>query len=205
VIIITGASRGIGAVTARLAGAKGFSVCINHRDSAAEAERVAADIAAGRGQTIVVQADVSREEEVMRLFETTDRELGRVTALVNNAGVTGPAGRRIADVDSQTLHTVFNTNVIGSILCAREAIRRMSTRHDGHGGHIVNLSSTATRMGSRLESGHRCLHSRACARGRRGWHSRERSGAGSGRHRAARTSWRTRSRIPLPSAKLFCG
>lgn len=147
-IIITGASRGIGAVTARLAGAKGFSVCINHRDSAAEAERVAADIAAGRGQTIVVQADVSREEEVMRLFETTDRELGRVTALVNNAGVTGPAGRRIADVDSQTLHTVFNTNVIGSILCAREAIRRMSTRHDGHGGHIVNLSSTATRMGS---------------------------------------------------------
>ncbi len=148
VIVITGASRGIGAATARLAGTKGFSVCINYRDSAAEANALANEIKNGSGQAIVVQADVSREQEVMRLFETTDHKLGRVTALINNAGFTGPAGRRIADIDIKTLRTVFDTNVIGSILCAREAIRRMSTRHGGHGGHIVNVSSTATRMGS---------------------------------------------------------
>jgi NAD(P)-dependent dehydrogenase (short-subunit alcohol dehydrogenase family) len=148
VIIITGASRGIGAVTARLAGAKGFSVCVNHRDSADEANALAKEIKDGGGQAIVVQADVSREEEIMRLFETTDRELGSVTLLINNAGFTGPAGRRIADIDLKTLRTVFDINVIGPILCAREAIRRMSIRHGGQGGHIVNVSSTATRMGS---------------------------------------------------------
>lgn len=147
-IIITGASGGIGAATARLAGAKGFSVCINHRDSATEANALADEIEDSGGQAIVVQADVSREEEIERLFETADRELGTLTALVNNAGFTGPAGRRIADIDIKTLRTVFDTNVIGTILCAREAIRRMSTRHGGVGGHIVNLSSTATRMGS---------------------------------------------------------
>ncbi len=147
-IIITGASRGIGAVTARLAAAKGFAVCINHRDSAAEAAGLAKEIENGGGRAIVVRADVSREEEVIRLFETTDRQLGRVSALVNNAGFTGPAGRRIENIDPATLRAVFDTNVIGSMLCAREAIRRMSTRHGGRGGHIINLSSTATRMGS---------------------------------------------------------
>lgn len=148
VIVITGASRGIGAATARLASARGFAVCINHRDSGAEANAVAKEIENNGGQVIVVQADVSREEEIIRLFETTDRELGSLNALVNNAGFTGPAGRRIVDIDLKTLRTVFDTNVIGAILCAREAIRRMSTRHGGQGGHIVNVSSTATRMGS---------------------------------------------------------
>jgi NAD(P)-dependent dehydrogenase (short-subunit alcohol dehydrogenase family) len=148
VIVITGASRGIGAATARLAGAAGFAVCVNHRDSAGDAKRVAAELAATGAKVIVVQADVARESEVVRLFETTDGELGAVDALVNNAGFTGPAGRRIENIDAATLHGVFDTNVIGSMLCAREAIRRMSTRHGGHGGHIINVSSTATRMGS---------------------------------------------------------
>ncbi len=148
VMIVTGASRGIGAATARLAGAAGFAVCVNHRDSAIEAERVAAELAASGAKAIVVRADVGREADVMRLFETTDREFGAVDALINNAGFTGPARRRIETIDAATLHGVFDTNVIGSMLCAREAIRRMSTRHGGRGGHIINLSSTATRMGS---------------------------------------------------------
>ena len=129
VMIVTGASRGIGAATARLAGAAGFAVCVNHRDSAVEAKRVAADLIASGAKATVVQADVGHEADVVRLFETTDRELGCVTALINNAGFTGPAGRRIENIDAVTLHGVFDTNVIGSMLCAREAIRRMSTRH----------------------------------------------------------------------------
>lgn len=148
VMIVTGASRGIGAATARLAGAAGFAVCVNHRDSAVEAERVTAELVASGVKAIAVQADVGREADVVRLFQTTDRQLGTIGALVNNAGFTGPAGRRIENVDAATLHNVFDTNVLGSMLCAREAIRRMSTRHGGHGGHIINLSSTATRMGS---------------------------------------------------------
>lgn len=148
VMIITGASRGIGAATARLACTKGFAVCINHRDSSADAHAVMNDIETAGGKAIVVQADVAREDEVIRLFETTDRELGSVTALVNNAGFTGRAGRRIENVDAQTLRDVFSTNVIGPMLCAREAIRRMSTRHGGCGGNLVNISSTATRAGS---------------------------------------------------------
>lgn len=148
VAIITGASRGIGAATAKLAARKGFAVCINHRDSATQAQDIADSITAAGGRSIVVQADVSREQDVMRLFETTDHELGRVTALINNAGFTGPSGRRIENVDAQTLHNVFNTNVIAPMLCAREAIRRMSARNGGQGGNIINVSSTATRMGS---------------------------------------------------------
>jgi NAD(P)-dependent dehydrogenase (short-subunit alcohol dehydrogenase family) len=148
VMIVTGASRGIGAATARLAGAAGFAVCVTHRDSAVAAERVVAELTASGIRAIGVQANVGREADVVRLFETTDRELGGVTALINNAGFTGPAGRRIENIDAATLHGVFDTNVIGSMLCAREAIRRMSTRHGGRGGHVINLSSTATRMGS---------------------------------------------------------
>lgn len=147
-MIITGGSRGIGAATARLAGTKGFAVCINHRDSLAEAQAVMHDIEAAGAKAIVVQADVSHEEDVLRLFETTDRELGTVTALVNNAGFTGRAGRRIEDIDAPTLYSVFNTNAVASILCAREAIRRMSTHRGGQGGNILNISSTATRAGS---------------------------------------------------------
>ncbi len=147
-MIVTGASRGIGATTARLAAAKGFAVCVNHRDSASDAAAVANGIEAAGGQAIVVQGDVSRERDVVELFETTVRELGPMAALVNNAGFSGPAGRRVENVEAQTLQAVFDTNVIGTILCAREALRRMSTRHGGRGGHIINVSSTATHLGS---------------------------------------------------------
>jgi len=148
VMIVTGASRGIGAATSRLAAAKGFAVCINYRDSAAEAASLADEIKNAGGEAITVQADISEEQEIVRLFQVTDRELGKVAVLVNNAGYTGASRRRVEHTDAHTLQTIFATNVIGAILCAREAIQRMSTRHGGHGGHIINLSSTATRMGS---------------------------------------------------------
>lgn len=148
VAIITGASRGIGAATAKLAASKGFAVCINYRDGALQAQAIANSIVNTGGTCIVVQADVSREQDVLKLFETTDNKLGPVTALINNAGFTGASGRRIENVTAQTLHKVFDTNVIAPMLCAREAIRRMSVSNGGQGGNIVNVSSTATRMGS---------------------------------------------------------
>lgn len=148
VAIITGASRGIGAATAKLAASKGFAVCINYRDGALQAQAIANSIVSTGGTCIVVQADVSREQDVLKLFETTDNKLGPVTALINNAGFTGASGRRIENVTAQTLHKVFDTNVIAPMLCAREAIRRMSVSNGGQGGNIVNVSSTATRMGS---------------------------------------------------------
>ena len=112
VVIITGASRGIGAATARAAGARGFPVCVNHRASAREAAAVAKDIEVAGGQVIVVQGDASHEQDVVELFETTVSELGPVAALVNNAGFSGPAGRRVEDIEAQTLHDVFNANVV---------------------------------------------------------------------------------------------
>ncbi|MFQ5995762.1 MAG: SDR family oxidoreductase [Acidiferrobacterales bacterium] len=148
VMIVTGASRGIGAATARLGAATGFAVCVNHRDSADEAETVVSRIQESGGTAVAVRADVAREQDVVRLFEMTESGLGPVKVLINNAGVTGRAGRRVEQLDLRTLKTVFDINVIGSILCAREAIRRMSRRNGGHGGNIVNVSSTATHMGS---------------------------------------------------------
>ncbi len=147
VILITGASRGIGAATARIAGARGYAVCVNYHRSEAAARGVVEEIAAAGGRAMAVPADVAVEADVVRLFETVDRELGTVTALVNNAGIL-ETQMRVEQMDAARLGRVFAANVTGSFLCAREAVRRMSTRHGGLGGAIVNVSSAASRLGS---------------------------------------------------------
>jgi NAD(P)-dependent dehydrogenase (short-subunit alcohol dehydrogenase family) len=147
VMVVTGGSRGIGAATARLAATRGYDVAINYRTRQAAAEAVAADAARAQVRAIAVQGDVAKESDVVRLFEKVAAGLGRPTALVNNAGTVGTVGR-VEDLDASELKTVFELNVIGCFLCAREAIRRMSTRHGGRGGGIVNVSSIAARLGS---------------------------------------------------------
>ncbi|HVK08977.1 MAG TPA: SDR family NAD(P)-dependent oxidoreductase, partial [Gemmataceae bacterium] len=126
VIVVTGGSRGIGAATARLAAARGHSVCVNYVRDGEAAERVATDCRRAGANAVAVQADVSVEADVVRLFETVDRELGRVTALVNNAGVL-ERQTRVEDMDAGRIARVFAVNVNGSFLCCREAVRRMST------------------------------------------------------------------------------
>ena len=147
VLLVTGASRGIGAATARLAAAKGHAVCVNYVGNRAAAEAVTRDIAAKGGKAIAVQADVGVESDVLRLFDTCDRELGRLSGLVNNAGIL-EHHMRLEVMDVGRLQRVIATNVIGSFLCAREAVKRMSTRQGGKGGAIVNVSSAAARLGS---------------------------------------------------------
>jgi len=147
VVIITGASRGIGAATAELAAARGYAVCVNYRTDKAAADRVVAAITGKGGRAIAVAADVADEAAVVTLFETTEAQLGPVTALVNNAGIL-ETQMRVEAMDAARLQRIFATNVFGTILCAREAVRRMSTRHGGNGGAIVNLSSMAARLGS---------------------------------------------------------
>jgi NAD(P)-dependent dehydrogenase (short-subunit alcohol dehydrogenase family) len=147
VLIVTGGSSGIGAATARLAARKGYAVALNFLRERDAAEEIVADIRNAGSRAIAVQADISAETDVMRLFETSDRELGRVTALVNNAASLEPQ-MRLESMDAARLQRMFATNVIGSFLCAREAVRRMSTRHGGSGGGIVNVSSGAARYGS---------------------------------------------------------
>ena len=146
-LIVTGASRGIGAAIANLAGERGFSVAVNFATGTAEAAAVVEQIVSAGGRAYAIQADVAREEDVVRLFGTAERELGPVNALVNNAGITGGFSR-VESVSAQTLAQVMAVNVTGAILCAREAVRRMSTRHGGTGGAIVNISSRAARTGS---------------------------------------------------------
>ncbi|WP_136067591.1 SDR family oxidoreductase [Modicisalibacter radicis] len=147
VLLVTGGSRGIGAATARLGAAGGYRVCLNYRGNRQAAEAVVADIRAAGGEAIAVAADVADETDVVRLFETVDRELGTLTALVNNAGILEPQCR-VADMTTERLSRILAANVTGSFLCAREAIRRMSTAHGGKGGAIVNLSSVAARLGA---------------------------------------------------------
>lgn len=142
VLIVTGGSSGIGAATARLAARNGYTVCVNYLRNRDAAEELAHSI-----QGIAVQADIGSELDVVRLFETVDRELGRTTALVNNAA-TLESQMRVDAMDAARLHRMFATNAIGSFLCAREAVRRMSTRYGGAGGAIVNVSSGAARYGS---------------------------------------------------------
>ncbi len=146
-LIVTGASRGIGAAIARLAGERGFSAAVNFATGAAEAAAVIEQIISVGGRACAIQADVAREEDVVRLFETAERELGPVKALVNNAAITGGFAR-VESVSARTLAQVMAVNVTGAILCAREAVRRMSTRHGGTGGVIVNISSRAAKTGS---------------------------------------------------------
>jgi NAD(P)-dependent dehydrogenase (short-subunit alcohol dehydrogenase family) len=147
VVIITGASRGIGAATARLAAQRGYAVCVNYRHGEAEARLVVRDIEVAGGRAVAVHADISEEGDVLRLFETCDRTLGPLTALVNNAGLL-ETQMRVEFMDPARLHRVFATNVIGAFLCAREAVRRMSLDRGGAGGAIVNVSSGAARLGS---------------------------------------------------------
>jgi NAD(P)-dependent dehydrogenase (short-subunit alcohol dehydrogenase family) len=147
VAIITGASRGIGAATAHLAAARGYAVCVNYLNRKDAAAAVVDDITAAGGRALAVAADVAVEAEVVRLFETVDAELGRVTALVNNAAIL-ERQIRVEEVDAARLQRILSTNVVGAFLCAREAVRRMSTRHGGDGGAIVNVSSAAARLGA---------------------------------------------------------
>jgi NAD(P)-dependent dehydrogenase (short-subunit alcohol dehydrogenase family) len=142
VLMVTGASRGIGAALARAGGERGFAVCVNYLTNPAKAEEVVADIRKAGAKAIPVHADMTREDDIVRMFETVDRELGAVTALVNNAGITS---RRclVEEVDAATLEACFKTNIAGYFLCAREAIKRMSVRKGGKGGRIVNISSVA--------------------------------------------------------------
>ncbi len=145
--MITGSGRGIGAATARLAARRGFQVCVNYVRDSDSAQAVVSEIEAEDGKAIAVPADVADEASVIRLFETVDHELGPLTALVNNAGIL-ETQMRVEDMGFDRLSRIFTTNVIGSMLCAREAIRRMSRRHGGSGGAIVNVSSAAARLGS---------------------------------------------------------
>jgi len=146
-LLVTGGSRGIGAATARLAAASGYAVCLSYRSSAQAAAEVVAAIEKDGGEAIAVAADVAIEDDVLRLFETADRRLGRLRALVNNAGIL-ERQIRVDEMDAGRLQRVLATNVVGSFLCAREAVRRMSTRHGGSGGAIVNVSSMAATLGS---------------------------------------------------------
>jgi NAD(P)-dependent dehydrogenase (short-subunit alcohol dehydrogenase family) len=147
IAIVTGASRGIGAATARMLGARGYAVCVNYRNEAAAAERVASDIVSGGGNAVTVQADVADAADVGRLFAEVDARLGAVTALVNNAGVHGPRCR-FESLGADDLARVLAVNVTGLMLCAQHAVRRMSTRFGGSGGAIVNVSSGAAHRGS---------------------------------------------------------
>lgn len=146
-LIVTGASRGIGAAIALLAADRGFSVAVNYATGEADAKEIAAQIISAGGRASAIQADVGREADILRLFETAERELGPVTAVVNNAAITGGFAR-VETVSAETLERVMAVNVSGTILCAREAVRRMSTRHGGGGGAIVNISSRAAQIGS---------------------------------------------------------
>ncbi|WP_298208503.1 SDR family oxidoreductase [Acidovorax sp.] len=147
IAIVTGGSRGIGAATALLAASQGWAVAVNYTRQADAANDVVRRIRAAGGEAMAVRADVAVESEAMALFEAVDRDLGRPTALVNNAGVVDrPA--RVDEMSGERLRRMFDINVLGSFYCAREAVRRMSTKHGGAGGSIVNVSSAAARLGA---------------------------------------------------------
>ena len=147
VLLVTGASRGIGAATARLAAQDGWAVAVNYTANSLAADEVVRTIRATGGNAITVQADVADEAQVLRMFETLDAKLGRLKGLVNNAGVVDVTAR-LDEMSVARWRRMFDINVIGSLLCAREAVRRMSPRHGGTGGAIVNVSSAASRLGS---------------------------------------------------------
>lgn len=145
-LLITGGSRGIGAATALLAAQRGYAVAVNYTSNSLAADEVVRQIRAGGGTAITVQADVGVEAEVMAMFDKIDAKLGRLTALVNNAGVVDVAAR-VDEMSVARLKRMFDINVVGSFLCAREAVKRMSTQLGGEGGAIVNVSSAAARLG----------------------------------------------------------
>ena len=147
VLLVTGASRGIGAATAQLAAQDGWAVAVNYTANSLAADEVVRAIRATGGHAIAVQADVADEAQVLRMFDTLDAKLGRLKGLVNNAGVVDVTAR-LDEMSVARWRRMFDINVIGSLLCAREAVRRMSPRHGGNGGAIVNVSSAASRLGS---------------------------------------------------------
>lgn len=147
VLLVTGASRGIGAETARLAAEMGYAVCINYHHSEAEAKVLLEGLQSSGCSAIAVRADIADESENRHLFETIDSKLGRLSALVNNAGILEQQSV-FENISLARLQRVFRTNVEGSFLCAQQAIKRMSTKHGGEGGSIVNLSSRAAPLGS---------------------------------------------------------
>lgn len=147
VLLITGGGRGIGAATALLAAQRGYAVAVNYASNSLAADEVVRTIRAGGGNAIAVQADVGDEAQVLAMFEKVDAKLGRLTALVNNAGVVDVKAR-VDEMSVARLERMFRINVIGSFICAREAVRRMSTKYGGAGGAIVNISSGAARIGS---------------------------------------------------------
>lgn len=147
ILLVTGGSRGIGAATALLAAQRGYAVAVNYQNNADAAEAVVRQIHEAGGRALAVQADVADEAQVLRMFAQVDEALGRLDALVNNAGVVDRA-QRIEDMSVARWQRQFATNVIGAFTCAREAVRRMSTRHGGRGGAIVNVSSVAAKLGS---------------------------------------------------------
>jgi NAD(P)-dependent dehydrogenase (short-subunit alcohol dehydrogenase family) len=146
-VVVTGGGRGIGAATARLAAQRGYAVCVNYRRQRETAEAVVGEIVSGGGRAIAVAGDVALEADVLRLFEACEGALGAPVGLVNNAGVLEAQGR-LEEMALERWQRVFATNVFGAFLCAREAVRRMSTRNGGRGGSIVNVSSGAARSGS---------------------------------------------------------
>lgn len=147
ITLITGGDRGIGRATALLLAQKGHTVCIGYRSQQAQAEEVVALIRRDGGNAIAVQADIADEEQVIAMFQQVDRELGMLTGLVNNAGILKPQAT-IEQLDAQRIASIFATNVSGSFICAREAVKRMALRHGGQGGAIVNVSSAASRLGA---------------------------------------------------------
>lgn len=147
VLIVTGGGRGIGAATARLAAHAGYAVCVNYHSDRASAERLVEELKAAKAKAIAVRGDVAVEADILNLFRQTDSALGRVTALVNNAGIVDK-GMRVEMMSAARLARMFAVNVTGTILCAREAVRRMSTRQGGAGGAIVNVSSIAAKLGA---------------------------------------------------------
>jgi NAD(P)-dependent dehydrogenase (short-subunit alcohol dehydrogenase family) len=149
-LIVTGGGRGIGAAVAWLGAARGFAVVINYLEREAEAAKLALEIEGEGGRALAVKADVAREADVVRLFETAASELGAIGGLVNNAGITGGFAR-LENLDAATLNRVLAVNIGGAMLCAREAVRRMSTKNGGRGGSIVNLSSRAATLGGANE------------------------------------------------------
>ena len=147
VLLITGGSRGIGAATALLAASAGYAVAVNYTANSLAADEVVRQIRASGGTAITVQADVAVESDVLAMFQKVDAKLGLVTALVNNAGVVDMTSR-VDAMSLERLQRMFAINVFGSFMCAREAVKRMSTRYEGGGGSIVNVSSAAARLGA---------------------------------------------------------
>lgn len=147
ILIVTGGSRGIGAATAKLAAAQGYQVCVNYLINQQAADAVVADIRSAGGTAVAMQADLAVEAEIVELFQRVDQKLGSVTALVNNAGILEQQSSLLG-MDERRLQRVFVTNVVGPMLCAREAVKRMSTKLGGKGGAIVNVSSAAARLGA---------------------------------------------------------